>query len=201
MEAFEKIAASLDATKKKVDTREQLAPLLDSLYKKSGDLVIKKSVKSKDIEAVGPLIEYHSSTSGSIELQPVFIILFSDFIVCCIVKNETKISKIKWTVDLNTSQLATSTRAISTDLEKKHGITKNCIIITELRTSDKPPFTEEFTFCLFPCERAPYDMGFWFNSIESAITSLWFDNKGLLRSSNRFRRFLFPLFILFSFRY
>ena len=179
---LEKLAAKLDESKKKADTRDKFSLLLAGLQRKCNEKMAQK-IETQDIEAAGEIVEF---TNG--DFSPLFCFLFSDMLIGCTVKKDA-VTKINWTIDLNSAYLSTIRHAVPSDIQRKHKITDNCLIITELRVIDKEPFSTNFSLQLFP-GKSPYDMGFWYNSILTVVTSLWFDQKVLLSNSDRFIRFV-----------
>ena len=155
---------------------------MNSLQRKC-DSDLQKLVENEDIEAAGNIIEYKNGN-----FIPLFCFLFIDMMIACVVKKDSTVSKIAWKIDLNSTHLQCNTMELSKEDQKKYDITQNNYIsLTELKTIDREPFSINRTFIIFPT-KAPYDMGFWYNSILSVITNLWFDKKVLLRNSNRFKR-------------
>jgi hypothetical protein len=190
MSEFESLTDQLDQIKRKADTRDQYSTTLSSLQKK-GDPKIRAAIEKGDIEAAGFIVEFHEG-----EYVPLFCVLFSDMVVGCVLKKDMTVARVRWCIDLHSAYLARATREIGPELGRKLEITNDYIILTELRCIHQEPFSQNFTFELFPT-KAPYDMGFWYNSILTVVSSLWFDNKVLLSNSYRFRRHiedhLFPL--------
>lgn len=189
---FEDLAAKLDESKKKADTKDQFSLLYASLLKKCDEPLIKR-LEEQDIEAAGEIVDF----SNEEEFTLLFCFLFSDILIGCIVKKGI-VSKIQWKIDLKSSHLIMQNYSAPIELKNKYHITDTCIVLTELRSIDVEPFSENCCFRLFP-GKAPYDMGFWYNSILSVVTSLWFDKKMLLKNSNTFKKFVFSLFLCKTF--
>jgi hypothetical protein len=193
LESFEALAVHLDKVKNSADTKEKIQPILHEILKKA-DPHLTRIINNGQIETTGDILVWNSHDR---EMMPAFCILFVDTLVCCVkVKNQLK---LRWYLSLTSSHISLKVLPISQDIIQRFNISPDCLCITELCTIDRDPWTEERSVYLYASKVPPYDVGFWYNSIEASIHNLWVNQKGLLRCSNRFKQYeYFTTFINIS---
>jgi len=156
---MEEFTESLEIAKKQADDKAELLKQLDSMGSKERAQL---GLEDSQIIASGPV--RWRSKPGS-DLKTRFLILFNDKVVCC------KRSRIFWQANLQNCKVS------------RNG---DHIALTEVRPIDEYPYAKEQTNMLYPLESPPYDMGFWYNNLESAMSTFWFDDSKMMESSSTF---------------
>lgn len=166
--AMQQFAASLEVAKKQADDKAELFRQLDNMNAKERAQL---GLEERQIIASGPIKfkEDHKS-----ELQTRFLILCNDKLVCCRTsssKKSAKVSHVYWEASLQNCKIS------------KH---LDHIVLSELRSIEEYPYAEEHSRHLYPMAAPPYDLGFWFNNLESAMSTFWFNDGKVMESSSTF---------------
>lgn len=144
-------------------------------------------LEERQIIASGP-IRVREDRKGDFKAR--FLILCNDKLVCCrrSPKKSAKVSHVYWQASLQNCKISKrkTFQCCVAPPQANEAQDVDHIVLSEVLSIEEYPYAEEHTRRLYPMDTPPYDMGFWFNNLETAMSTFWFDDGKVMESSSVF---------------